>query len=315
MSVKRVRAPFSVFARKYAYLAFVAAVAAALYSVIFALLADGAVKNFAQVARLNATSATEIVFSEKPAGEECFYNLNGNFYAFTAGGKKLNCDLIMERGGEDYRDNAFFYRGGLNGRACAVSANLAFAYSVKTGDEIFIEDISFTVGKILPAQSGVDPEYPHDGVIIFAYDGGLAAKIKQAAFVSFFADGAFGYKYSVRVSDLKNAACVELTWRAAVAAAGVAAVCVLCEVLLFTRRRKDYAIKKSLGMNALPLFLTVAGDTLFKYFLPLVLVSAAFYGVFAGYGTVYFIVAAFCFGAGLVVSAAVSAAGFLRLGK
>lgn len=315
MAGGNIRALWSVYARKYGYIAFVAAVAAALYCVVFGLLAGGVVVNFAQIARCNATSSAEIVFSGSPAGEECFYDLNGNFFAFTAGGKKLNCDLIMERNGEEYSDNAFYYRGGLEGRACAVSANLASAFSLKVGGGLVIEGITFTISKILPAQSGVDPEYSHDGVVVFAYDGELAQKIKQPAYLSFFADGAFGYMYSVRVADLKNSAEVGFIWRVAVAAVCVAAAAVLCEILLYSRQKRDYAVMKSHGVDKAPLLFKVAGDTLLKYFLPLVIVSAAFYGVYACYGAVYFAVAACCLAAGLAAVAGISAARFLRLGK
>lgn len=258
-------------------------------------LLDGSTKSVSEINRVNHSPSNEIVFAGAQNEGECFYYLK-NYAAVGSTNKNALSDIFMTLPGTQYGENTISFSGTLEGQTCAVSANIAKKYGLNVGERARIigTDKEFTVAEIINAQSGIDSDYLHEGIIVISYDEELLDR--NYLYVSFTNDSD-AYKSLERliyVEDMKNGKGAELCLYLLIALFVLGGVMALCETLLFRQRREDYFILSEMGAPFGAMLLRVSLENLLKYTLPAIISLMIFGAVYGSYGVAY-IIPALCF--------------------
>jgi hypothetical protein len=253
-------------------------------------LGTDAIKARASLIQLDGSSATELVFSGVPEGEESFLCLNGEYNLVTPDARRISCDGVMLRPQVVYVDNWFGVSDSLPTGHCAVSRNLMQSYRLREGDTLSIRktEEEYVITTLLPAQAGLDEKYAHEGVILLAYDEDLAKKASQS--LSFIVDGE---QYSdldaiLFKDNLRNFAEFKLFRASLLLFALSVAVVLLCELLLQRKEHKNYGIMAFDGVPPYALCGRIWGDLVVKYFSAEILVCAVCAFLTRAYGDACF---------------------------
>ncbi len=288
MKHESIGVPCAVRVRAYVPHALIVLIALVAYVLIFQFLIGNATKNVAEMKRVADSPTNEIVYAGEQNPGESFYYLKN--YA-VAGGTNENAvsDVLMLMPQASYYANSIYFSGTLTEGTCAVSANIAARYKLNVGDHARVlgTDKYFRVDRVITAQSGLDEDYLHDGIVILSYDESLLNK--GYLYLTFGSDGD-AYRSLDRlifVEDLAEGCILRLALYAAAAAAVIAAVVIVCERLLFRARRLDYALYVTLGMRKRRLCGRILAENMLKYALPAALVAGGYAAAYACYTTAY----------------------------
>ena len=244
-------------------------IATVIFLLAFQFMIGDATSSIAEIKRVNDSPTNEIVFAGTQNKGDTVYYLK-NYSVTGSANKNAHCDVFMVMNDTEYNNNTVYFSGALKTGTCAVSANIASRYGLKTGERARIigTDKYFTVERILPAQSGIDADYKHEGIIILAYDKTLLDK--NYNFISFDTDGD-GYRALISLvptSDLAKGKDSALLLYGALILGVIILVIILCEWFLFKKRRGDYSTLVALGVKKHRLLLTITLESLAKYTLP-----------------------------------------------
>ncbi len=277
------------FFRKYIFQFVISLLSLTFLTVLFFAIGEKAVYNYAQIVRYSSTDLNEIVFSTSPDYEEVFYDFGGSAYAYAGDGQRLNCDIFMTHAAGKYEKNPLYLKAHLNEGECALSQNLAYRFGIAVGDRLQLRIgreealFDFYVGVILPAQSGVDTKYMHEGVLILSENKQLT-EYGRFVYTSFIKNGD---EYKNLVDDSMRGSPILFTdviIRQSVASlfvytlVSVFALCIfiaVSEMLIFSKigkKYRDYAILHSYGMGKSRLWRMLYLDMAIKYILPLAVV-------------------------------------------
>ena len=255
---------------------------------IFVFFAEAATSACAEIKRVSDAPHNEIVFSDMQCGEDSLFYLKQS-HVVGAKDTNVSCDIFMLQPEHTYEKNDLYFTGTLEAGTCAVSQNLARQYGLRLGDSAKIvgTDKSFIVSRFLKAQSGIDNEYLHEGIILVSYDAELLER--PHSFVSFSTDGdAYPSLISlVYIKDWAAANARKIVIYAAVSFAAFLATAALCEWLLFPRRRRDYHVLVSLGRSPRRLFFDVWLENIFKYIPAPAALAAGFSSSLSCFGAMY----------------------------
>ncbi|MBQ8214234.1 MAG: hypothetical protein IJZ80_09510 [Clostridia bacterium] len=265
------------------------------YVILFQFFIDDAARALSEWKRVQDSPANEIVFSDRQNEGECFYYLKNHAVSGEAK-KNAVSDVFMLLPDTVYRANSIYFSGTLEKGTCAVSANVAARYGLAIGDfaQIMGTEKSFRVARLLPAQSGIDEDYRHEGIIILAYEEALLER--NYSYVSFVTDGdAYqSLERLVFVEDMANGCARMLAFSACAAVGVILIMMIVCERFLLQARHRDYTALVWLGFHSAGLGRRVFAENFIKYILPAVL-TVLFYAVFyACYASVYWSLA-ICF--------------------
>lgn len=283
--------PFVVKIRTYLFHIIIFAIVLIADVFIFQFFAENATVACSEIKRVNDAPHNEIVFSYEPTGDDSFYYIK-QYHATGAKNINVSCDILMVTDpARTYKNNDIYFEGTLGGGACAVSGNLAREYGLNTGDVLKISgtDKTFKVERLITAQTGINKEYRHEGIVVLGYDGELLDK--TYSYVSFTTDGDSYPSLIdlVYIGRWKEESSQDLLTYAGIALAAFCAAMAVCERFLFTSRRQDYRVLVSLGKSSPGLFGVIWAENALKYLLP-PFVAAAIYSVWlAGFGTMYLI--------------------------
>ena len=307
----RIRIPFSVRIRAYISHTLIALTVLAAYLLLFAFVSEDTAGALSEIKRFEESEHNEIVFASEPNGDATFIYLKN--YAL-CGNTQENAlsDVLMTLDYSTYSSDLGFC-GTLGEGTCAVSANVSARYGLSIGDtaRVMNTDKTFTVSNILPAQSGIDEEYMHEGIVILAYDEELLDR--AFTYVSFTRDGD-GYRSLDRLvftDDLIDAAKGTLVLICSVSVLFVAFAVVICELFLFRKRREDYLTLATIGVSRLCLFLRALAEGSIKYFLPSLLTALLFSVRLWCYGRLY-LISVSCFSALSLLSSLILAIIYVR---
>ena len=286
------------------------------YTLLFAFIAGRSVRTLAELRRINDAPHNEIIFAGKENGRESFIYLK-NYGVSGETGENALSDILMVIPGRSYSENDVYFTGELEAGTCAVSANIAARYGLSEGQtaRVMGTDKTFTVSRVITAQAGIDSDYRHEGIIILSYDGELLGR--DYLFVSFDtdADAYASLARLVRINTLKEKNRNGLIMYGAVALAALALTMALCEMFLFSRRIRDYAVMASLGERSGALCARALFDNTLKYTVPAALVCLVYGGAYSCYGEVYTVIAVCFISAGFFASAIYSFFNVRRLLK
>ena len=279
----------SVFIRKYIYQFVIFLLCLVFLTVLSFSVCEKATENYEEKVRYETAELNEIVFSTQSGYTEPFYSFGGSAYAFTSDGHRINTDVFMTLTDVSYEKNPLFYKGGLPAGGCAVSENLTFKFGLSVGDTLCLKvgsnerSFDYVISEILPAQSGVDSKYMHEGVIILSENTDFVNEGKHI-FTAFVKD--WDREYLGLVEDPARGSSVVFTKEIVEAAKGklitYALLSVLatwifiaaCEILIFSKmgkKYKDYSLLCSYGISKRGLFGTVFKDHCIKYLFPLLI--------------------------------------------
>lgn len=294
--------PFPVKLRTYLLHLIIAVIALVVNILIFEFLMAGATFACAEIKRINDAPHNEIIFSGEINGEDSFYYLKQHHLV---GSKNTNvsCDIFMVSPDTQYANNDIYFSGTLEKGTCAVSNNLAGKYGVNIGDTVKIVGIDKTlkVARLITAQSGIDKEYLHDGIAVIAYDEDLLSK--QYSYVSFTTDGDEYHSLIslVFINDWINENVSTICIYSAIFLAALCGTMVVCELFLFTSRRKDYSVLVLIGCKAKSLFIKIWLENSLKYLVPVIIAVVSFLPQLICYGFMYALPAVFCLGSAAVI--------------
>ncbi len=279
----------SVFIRKYIFQLSVFLLTLVFLTVLSFSVCEKATESYAERARYKAAALNETVFSTVPGYEENFYSFGGSAYAYSEDEHRLNADVLMTVSGKEYKGNPLYLSHSLSDGTCAVSENLAVKYSLKVGEKLSIHVgkdeklFDFVISEILPAQSGVDAKYMHEGVIILSETPAFINEGKHI-FISFTKDNDGAYaglvddpargEPVVHTKDIIKSAEGKLITYAVLSAVALWVFIAVCEILIFGkmgRKYRDYSILSTYGISKHRLFGTVLFDHCVKYMLALVI--------------------------------------------
>lgn len=241
----------------------------AAYLLLFQFLLGSVTHGISELKRIADSPTNEIVYAKEPNAGESFYYLK-NYAAYGDYGENAVSDLLMVMPDEEYSENFIYFSGSLEKGSCAVSANTASKHSLKKGSVLRIigTDKSFRVDRIITAQSGLDKDYEHEGIIVLAFDEELLDK--NYMYLSFDNDGD-GYRSLDRliyIEDMAEGVDKTLGLCACIVPIAMIMIMLLCEYFLFRKRKNDYAILISLGVNKSTLFFRILLENALKYLLP-----------------------------------------------
>ena len=279
--------PMPVRVRAYIRHAVISLISLAAYVLLFAFVSEDSVRALSEIKRFEVSEHNEIVFAAEPNGESTFLYLK-NYSVSGEAQKNALSDILMTMEGRTYSSDLCF-EGSLDRGTCAVSANISARYGLNVGDtaKVMNTDKTFTVSKILPAQSGIDEEYMHEGIVILAYDEELLGR--AYSYVSFTTDGD-GYRSLDRLvftEDIIADAKKTLILLLCVSALSVGTVAAVCEIFLFRQRREDYVTLASFGVPMARLLLRSFAEGCLKYLLPSLIAAAIFSARLGCYGKLY----------------------------
>ena len=298
---------FAVRARAYIPHALTALLAVAAYLLTFAFLAGKTVCAAAELRRTTDAPHNEIVFAGEPNGKESFLYLK-NYAVSGRTGENALSDVLMALPDTEYAENNIGFCGTLESGTCAVSANIAAKYGLRVGDSARVMGAgkTFRVAGLLPAQDGPDADYLHEGLIVLSYDEELLDR--NYTYISFVTDGDAYRSLDTLlfVEDIRRESEGELALCALVALFSAAAVIAVSECFLFRARREDYATLSDLGVGEKRLFARIFAESVLRYALPLVAVSAVSAAWYYSYADAYVIPAACFTGASILLSAVYS---------
>jgi hypothetical protein len=220
--------------------------------------------------------------------------------------------------GKSYAKNPLYLKNTLSEGCCAISENLADKYGLCIGDTVTLKEgideiaFDFTVSEILPAQSGVDGKYMHEGVVILSESKDFI-KAGKYIFVSFIRDWDAEYlnliddpargSSVVFTKDIIKAAEARLITYALLSAFALWVFIAVCEILSFSkmgRKYRDYLILGCYGISRIRLFGKVFSDDAIKYLLPLILNFAIWFLRLKTYRLAYTVPATVYLAVGLV---------------
>ena len=286
--------PFVVKIRTFLFHAIIALIVLVVDVFVFQFLAENATYACSEIKRANDAPHSEIVFSYERTGEESFYYLKQH-HVVGAKNINVNCDILMVLPDAEYKNNDIYFSGTLENGSCVVSANLAKQYGLNVGDRAKIvgTDTAFKIVGMLTAQSGLDKEYLHEGIIVTAYDGNMLDK--QYSFISFTTDGdAYPSLISlVYIKDWKAESTNKILIYAAVAVAAFGLAMGVCERFLFSSRRRDYRILVGMGATKKRMLFYVWAENAVKYIFPSLLAAAIYSGGLSAFGAMYALPALF----------------------
>ena len=279
--------PFVVRARAYARHTVIALISLAAYVLLFAFVSSDAIGALSEIKRFEDSQHNEIVFAGEPYGDQSFIYLK-NYAVSGEAQRNALSDVLMTVDGKAYSSDLYF-EGTLDRGTCAVSANISARYGLELGDtaKVMNTDKTFTVSKILPAQSGIDEEYMHEGIVILAYDEELLDR--AYSYVSFTTDGD-GYRALERLvftKDIIGAAKGSIILLLTVSVLSVAAVVTISEIFLFRNRSRDYLTLALIGSSRSQLLLRATLEGCLKFLSPAIITAALFSPRFWCYGTLY----------------------------
>ena len=261
------------------------------YTLLFAFIAGRSVRALAELYRINDAPHSEIIFSGQKNGSDSFYYLK-NYSIYGETGENALSDVFMLMPGHVYSENDVYFRGELEAGTCAVSANIAARYGLSEGDTAGVmgTDKTFTVSRVITAQSGIDSDYRHEGIIILSYDAELLDR--DYLFVSFDTDGD---NYSslarlVYVEEMAEENIKGIVHYGFVAIMAIILSMILCEIFIFSRFfrcTRDYAVMASLGERKNGLYVRSFADNTLKYTVPSLAVCLVYGITYSCYGSVY----------------------------
>lgn len=296
---------FAVRVRAYIPHALTALLAFAAYLLAFAFLAGKTAHAAAELRRTVHAPHNEIVFAGEQNGKESFLYLK-NYAVSGRRGENALSDVLMVLPGIGYAENNIGFCGMLESGTCAVSANIAAKYGLRVGDSARVMGAgkTFRVAALLPAQDGLDEDYLHEGLIVLSYDEELLDR--SYTYVSFMTDGDAYRSLDTLlfVGDIQKESIGELILCALIALFSASAAIAASEYFLFRARREDYATLSALGVGAKRLFVRIFAESVLRYALPLVAVSAVFDAWYYSYADAYAIPVA-CFTGAIVLLSAV----------
>ncbi len=296
---------FAVRVRAYIPHALTALLAFAAYLLAFAFLAGKTAHAAAELRRTVHAPHNEIVFAGERNGKESFLYLK-NYAVSGRKGENALSDVLMVLPETEYAENNIGFCGTLESGTCAVSANIAAKYGLRVGDSarVMAAGKTFRVAALLPAQDGLDEDYLHEGLIVLSYDEELLDR--SYTYVSFMTDGDAYRSLDTLlfVGDIQKESIGELILCALIALFSASAAIAASEYFLFRARREDYATLSALGVGAKRLFVRIFAESVLRYALPLVAVSAVFDAWYYSYAEAYAIPVA-CFTGAIVLLSAV----------
>ncbi|MBR2650333.1 MAG: hypothetical protein IKD45_01600 [Clostridia bacterium] len=264
--------------------------AVCLYFVFYFFAGDIAAAQ-CKLDRLSATDKNEAVFADTPMGNESFINFNGSLY-IGSGDKRVNCDLLMLRTEGKYENNPFGFGGTLAADECAVSNNLLYSYGLSLGDTVSVKGTksSFRIAAALPACSGIDDKYNHEGIVILGNDTSLTSNY-SFSYLSFVTNGDsyMGLDKIIFLVRIKDGARSALTSAFLLMLLFTALTAVLWELLIGRKKYADFTLYASYGMRTGSLFVKVLLSVLARYFLPTVLVMLLWLSRLSYYGSSYIV--------------------------
>lgn len=299
--------PIIVKLRTYLFHTIIALIVLVVDIFIFQFLAENATNACAEIKRVNDAPHNEIVFSNERTGEDSFFYLKQQHLVGTKN-TNVSADILMVSPNTSYENNDIYFVGTLEIGTCAVSENLAREYGLRVGDSARISgtQTTFKVMRLITAQSGLDKEYLHEGIVILSYDESLLNK--QYSYVSFTTDGD-NYPSLISlifIKDWKEENVQNLLIYAAIAFVAFGATMAVCEHFLFPSRKRDYRVFVTMGKTASKLFRCVWLENVLKYILP-PLIAVAIYSVgLSCFGAMYVIPALCLVGFGILVVTAYS---------
>lgn len=295
--------PLPVKLRTYKLHLIITLIALVVNVLVFAFLMANTTSACAEIKRINDAPHSEIVFANDKNGEDSFYYLKQHHLV---GGKNTNvsCDIFMISSDIEYGHNDIYFSGTLTKGTCAVSKNLAGKYGVDVGDTVKIvgTDKTLKVARLITAQSGIDKEYLHEGIVVISFDEDLLSK--QYSYVSFATDGD-AYHSLISLVFIRNWMSENISTVCIAAAIFFAALCgtmVVCELFLFASRRRDYPILVSMGCKSKSLFIKIWLENALKYLTPVVISVLCFMPQLVCYGLMYAWPTIFCLGSTAMVT-------------
>lgn len=299
--------PIIVKLRTYLFHTIIALIVLVVDIFIFQFLAENATNACAEIKRVNDAPHNEIVFSNERMGEDSFFYLKQQHLVGTKN-TNVSADILMVAPNTSYENNDIYFVGTLESGTCVVSENLAREYGLRVGDNARISgtQTTFKVVRLITAQSGLDKEYLHEGIVILSYDESLLNR--QYSYVSFTTDGD-NYPSLISlifIKDWKEENVQNLLIYAAIAFVAFGATMAVCEHFLFPSRKRDYRVLVTMGKTAAKLFRCVWLENVLKYILP-PLITVAIYSVgLSCFGAMYAIPALCFVGFGILIITAYS---------
>ena len=214
-----------------------------------------------------ATDTKEIAFTKSPTDGECFANLNGQVFLMHDN-TNISADVFMCFEESQYKDSPLGFHGEMDGdNECFISENLAREYGLRVGDKLCVykSEIEYTIRGMLKAQSGLDPKYMHDGVIVIQYNEDIATD-KVKGYVSFHDDSGayFDLETLIVVEDELRAHQTKLAGMYGIMIASLIVVFTIGE-LLSGQARKHYKLCCKYGQKTHKTYCLIARDLCFKY--------------------------------------------------
>ncbi len=248
--------------------------------------AEPLIENFATCRRIKKADCNQIAFSYVKYEDECFLNFNGSMLMVNQNSLRIDADILMAYSNYNYQNNVLEFKGNLNDGECAISGNLLKENNLKIGDKISVSgsDVSFTISKILPSQSGIDKNYLHKGIIVLSENSKLMDR--KFVYVSFLKD-------AEQYISLKEIIFLEDTYKEssqkAIKNLAYILICYvvfiwMVDLLFCKRKKKDYSILAFDGLGRSRLYLAVFGDNLLKFLIPALIVGVIYYLKFIYYG-------------------------------
>jgi len=278
----------SVFIRKYIFQLAVCLLTLVFLTVLSFTVSEKATESYAERERYKAAWLNETVFTTVPGYEENFYCFGGSAYAYSEDEHRINADVLMTVSGNEYKDNPLYLKHAPSDGGCAVSENLAVKYRLKTGEKLSLhvgkdeKPFDFVISEILPAESGIDGKYMHEGIIVLSENTDFISEAKKYIFISFTRDNDGEYvgladdpargASVVFADDIIKSAEGKLITYAVLSTLSLWIFIAVCEILVFGkmgRKYRDYSILSTYGISKRRLFGKVLFDHCIKYMLAL----------------------------------------------
>ncbi len=296
----------SVFIRKYIFQLAVCLLTLVFLTVLSFSVCEKATESYAERERYKAAALNETVFSTAGGYDEDFYSFGGSAYAYSEDEHRINADVLMTVSGREYKDNPLYLRHALSDGSCAVSENLAVKYSLKAGEKLILHVgtdeklFDFVISEILPAESGIDSKYMHEGIIILSENAEFINEAKKYIFISFTKDNDGEYvglvddpargASVVFADDIVKSAEGKLITYAILSTLALWVFIAVCEILIFGkmgRKYRDYSILSTYGISSRRLFGRVLLDHCIKYLLAFAVNFSIWYIKLGYYRTAY----------------------------
>lgn len=303
----------SVFIRKYIFQFAVCLLTLVFLTVLSFSVCEKATESYAERERYKAAWLNETVFSAVPGYEENFYSFGGSAYAYSENEHRINADVLMTVSGNEYKDNPLYLRHAPSEGSCAVSENLAVKYGLEAGKTLSVHVgkdeklFNFVISEILPAESGIDGKYMHEGIIVLSENGDFISEAKKYIYIAFTRDNDGEYvgltddpargASVVFADDIIKSAEGKLITYAVLSTLALWVFIAVCEILIFGkmgRKYRDYSILSTYGISKHRLFGKVLFDHCIKYMLALTVNFLIWY-IKLGYYRVAYLVPALTF--------------------